>query len=82
MCFMVIKIGKTKVNLGLGFAWKWTLEFQEKRKIDDLEIIVPKRKLLLITKMMAAMALGTKANDIEPHYRLAPKIYKDYQDAS
>lgn len=72
---------KDVVNLGLEFSWGWTLEFQETRDIDGLEIIVPKKELLLITKMMAAVA-RSKENDIAPHFRLPPKISKDYQDVA
>ncbi len=75
------KYWKDEVYLDLKFFWGWTLEFQEKQKIDNLEIIVPKRELLLITKMMAAVA-RSKENDIKPHYRLPPKISKDYGDVA
>ena len=69
------------VNLGIHFQWSWTIEFQEQKKIDNLEIFVPKRELLIITKIMAAVA-RTKENDIAPHYRLPPKILKDYRDVA
>jgi len=72
---------KDEVNLGLTFSWGWTLQFQEKRTIDDLPIIIPKRELLIITKMMAGVA-RMKMNDISPHYRLPPKILKDYGDVA
>ncbi len=72
---------KDEVNLGLKFSWGWTLKHQEKRDINDLEIFVPRRELLLITKMMAAVA-RSKENDIAPHYRLPPKISKDYKDVA
>ena len=72
---------KDEVNLGLNFNWNWTLEFQEPKEIDGLEIIVPKRELLLITKIMAAVA-RVKENDTAPHYRLPTKILKDYRDVA
>ncbi len=75
------KIWKDEVGLGLKFHWGWTLKFQEKLTIEDLEIIVPKRELLIITKMMAAVA-RSRDFDQTGHYRLPPKIEKDYRDVA
>jgi len=72
---------KDEVNSGIKFHWGWTLKFQEQRTIDDLEIIVPKRELLIITKMMSAV-VRSRMNDIEPNFRLPFKIQKDYRDVA
>jgi len=72
---------KDEVNLGLKFHWGWTLEFQEQKSIDGLDIIIPKRELLIITKMMAAVA-RTIDYDQTGHYRLPPKISKDCRDVA
>ncbi|MDH3313777.1 MAG: hypothetical protein OEM28_11635 [Nitrosopumilus sp.] len=72
---------KDEVYLGLEFEWDWTLKFQEDLEIDGLKIIVPKRELLIITKMMAAVA-RTKEYDLTRHYRLPSKISKDYKDVA
>jgi len=72
---------KDEVNLGIKFHWNWTIQFQEKKEIDGLIMYVPKRELLIITKIMAAVARA-KENDISPHYRLLPKILKDYRDVA
>jgi len=72
---------KDEGNLGINFSWKWTLDFQEELDIDGLKIFVPKRELLLITKMMAAEA-RSRQYDLTGHYRLPPKISKDYKDVA
>lgn len=72
---------KDEVGLSLEFDWGWTLEFQEELTIDGLKIIVPKRELLIITKMMAAI-VRSNDYDVTGHYRLPPKISKDYKDVA
>jgi len=72
---------KDEVNLRIKFHWEWILKFQEQLTIDDLKIIVPKRELLLITKMMSAIA-RSRMNDLNPHFRLPFKIKKDYRDVA
>ena len=72
---------KDDAYLGLEFEWDWTLKFQEELEIDGLKVIVPKRELLIITKMMGAVA-RTKEYDLRGHYRLPSKISKDYKDVA
>jgi len=72
---------KDEAYLGLEFEWGWTLEFQEELEIDGLPVFVPKRELLIITKMMAAVARA-KEYDATGHYRLPSKISRDYRDVA
>lgn len=68
-------------NMGLEFDWGWALEFQEELQMNGMEIIVPKREILIITKMMAAVARSRLYRQ-DFHWRLPPKISKDYLDVA
>ena len=66
-------------KLGIKFHWGLTHQFCEPRKIDDLEVIVPKRDLLIISKIIAAV--DRSANyDRTGKVTMPSKIWKDYRD--
>jgi len=66
-------------NLGISFHWGWTLEHQEEKQIGDLHLYVPKRELLIITKIIAAVG-RTEEFRLSADARLPSKIWKDYRD--
>lgn len=72
---------RDEAGLGLEFEWGWTLEFQEELEVGGIKITVPKREILIITKMMAAVA-RKKEYDRTGRVRLPPKISKDYMDVA
>ena len=68
-------------NLGISFHWGWTLQSQEKKTIEDLDLYVPTRELLIISKIIAAVA-RTEEFRLKPNPRLPSKIWKDYRDVA
>lgn len=64
---------------GIKLHWNLIPQFQESRKIRDLPVLVPKREILIITKIVAAvdrLARYTRIGD----EKLKSKIWKDYYD--
>lgn len=64
-------------KIGIKLHWKLVTQFKESRKIRDLPVFVPKRELLIITKIIAALdrshsKIGNKKSE--------SKIWKDYYD--
>jgi len=68
-------------NLGIILDWSWTLQFQTQINIEDLQIYVPKRELLIILKIIAALG-RTEDLKIKRDFRLDSKIWKDYRDVA
>ena len=68
-------------SLGIEIHWCLTKEFKEQRKIRGVPVWVPKRDLLIILKIIAAVdrsaRLDRKPEDEE---NLQSKIWKDYRD--
>ena len=66
-------------DLNVKFHWGWMLEFREQKNIGGLEIFVPKRELLIIIKIIAALSRSKEYDALE-NARLPAKIWKDYRD--
>ncbi len=66
-------------GLGISLQWSWTLEFQEQKQIEKLDLYVPKRELLIILKIIAALG-RTEELRTRSDLRLISKIWKDYRD--
>ena len=68
-------------ELGIQIHWGLTYKFKEQRKIRDIPAWVPKRELLIILKIIAAVdrsaRLDRRSDDDE---NLQSKIWKDYRD--
>lgn len=68
-------------NLGINAHWGWTLKFYEKKYINNLQLHVPKRELLIITKIIAALSrIESSLNTRD--FRINSKIWKDYHDVA
>ena len=70
-------------ELGIHIHWNLTHKFKEQRKIRNISAWVPKRELLIILKIIAAVdrsaRLDSKFDDDE---NLESKIWKDYRDVA
>lgn len=68
-------------KLGIQLHWSIIQQFQEIREINGLQIRVPKRELLLITKIIAAVDRSARYDRTESAM-LPAKIWKDYHDVA
>lgn len=68
-------------ELDVKFHWGWMLQFQQKMNVDGLEIFVPKRELLIVAKIIAALS-RIKEYDALGNSRLPAKIWKDFRDVA
>lgn len=66
-------------NVGVNFHWNLILQYHEERKIRDQLVLVPKRELLIITKIIAVLD-RQKKYDRTGSRRSESKIWKDYYD--
>ncbi len=66
-------------DLDVKFHWGWMLQFKERKNAGGLEFFVPKRELLIVNKIIAALS-RIKEYDALGNSRLPPKIWKDYRD--
>jgi len=66
-------------GLGIKFHWKTVLENQELKEIDGLSLYVPKRELLILLKVIAALERTSKYDKLADEQILS-KIRKDYHD--
>ena len=66
-------------NVGVKFHWKLISQHYEERKIRERRVLVPKRELLIITKIIAALD-RQKRLDRASSSRSESKIWKDYYD--
>ena len=64
---------------GIRIHWNLTYQFREQREIDGLQIFVPKRELLIILKIIAAVDRYARF-DRTQNNKLPSKIWKDYRD--
>lgn len=64
---------------GITLHWGLVPQFQESRNIEGLPVLVPKRELLIITKIIAAVD-RTARYDRTGSGSLISKIMKDYYD--
>lgn len=71
-------------GLGIKIHWSLTHRFKESRKIRNVPVFVPKRELLIILKIIAAVdrsaKLDKKGGDDDEN--LQSKIWKDYRDVA
>jgi hypothetical protein len=66
-------------GIGVKFHWSWMLQFREKINIEEMSMFVPKRELLIVNKVIAALSrISEYFNFEKPH--LPGKIWKDYRD--
>jgi hypothetical protein len=64
---------------GITLHWNLVPQFQESRNIEGIPVLVPKRELLIITKIIAAVDRLARY-DRTGHVNLISKILKDYYD--
>lgn len=68
-------------ELGIDIHWKLTHQFKEKRQIRNLPVWVPKRELLIILKIIAAVDRSARLDKVyDDDENLESKIWKDYRD--
>lgn len=69
-------------ELGIRIHWGLTQQFKEKRQIRGISVWVPKRELLIILKIIAAVDRSAKLDrkDDDDDENLQSKIWKDYRD--
>ena len=67
--------------MGISFHWNLIPQYHEERKIRDQPVLVPKRELLIITKIIAALD-RQKRLQRTGSVALKSKIWKDYYDTA
>lgn len=70
-------------GLGIDIHWNLTHQFKEKRQIRNLPVWVPKRELLIILKIIAAVDRSARLDKAyDDDESIESKIWKDYRDVA
>lgn len=71
-------------RLGIQIHWNLTYEFKERKTIRNIPAWVPKRELLIILKIIAAVdrSIRLDMKQFDDDENLASKIWKDYRDVA